>query len=106
MKQEKRQKKRKRTGYSKEQRRREGNCRGSNCEDLVSPRTATREAKKRRRVQRRIWTLNRSPHGNKTAREQRGREEWKAEWIRECVESKTSWKVGRSGVAQTSRTER
>jgi hypothetical protein len=29
-----------------------------------------------RRVQRRTWTVNRSPHGNKTARQQRGREQW------------------------------
>lgn len=33
--------------------------------------------KERGRVKRRKWTVNRSPHGNKTAREQRGREEWK-----------------------------
>lgn len=30
----------------------------------------------RKRKQERIWTLNRSPHGNKTAREQFGRQVW------------------------------
>ena len=45
----------------------------------VSERGASgrREKKQRVRVQRRKWTLNRSPHGNKTAREQFGRESWK-----------------------------
>lgn len=33
--------------------------------------------KERGRVKRRKWTVNRSPHGNKTAREQRAREQWK-----------------------------
>jgi ribosomal protein S10 len=28
------------------------------------------------RKKRRVWTLNRSPHGNKTAREQFGRDHW------------------------------
>lgn len=32
--------------------------------------------KGRKRKKQRIWTLNRSPHGNKTAREQFGREIW------------------------------
>lgn len=29
-----------------------------------------------RRKKQRVWTLNRSPHGNKTAREQFGRQVW------------------------------
>jgi hypothetical protein len=99
MKQEKREKRRKRTHFSKEQRRSTDHSVG--------------EAKNRRCVKRRTWTLNRSPHGNKTAREQRGREQWKAQWIRERgqkdgsirVQAKASWKVVRSGVAQTTRTE-
>jgi hypothetical protein len=32
--------------------------------------------KGRKRKQQRVWTLNRSPHGNKTAREQFGRQIW------------------------------
>jgi hypothetical protein len=32
--------------------------------------------KGRRRKKQRVWTLNRSPHGNKTAREQFGRQIW------------------------------
>jgi hypothetical protein len=109
MKQEKRKKRRKRAHYSKEQRRRDGTSIG----------LAMREVKKRRRVQRRMWTLNRSPHGNKTAREQRGREEWKAECMIVGVEptvqvqvhgvgyskEKTPWKVRRAGVAKTTRIE-
>ena len=32
--------------------------------------------KGRKRKKQRVWTLNRSPHGNKTAREQFGRQIW------------------------------
>ena len=35
-----------------------------------------RETSRYKKKSRRIWTLNRSPHGNKTAREQFGREAW------------------------------
>lgn len=35
-----------------------------------------RESTSRIQKQQRIWTLNRSPHGNKTAREQFGRQIW------------------------------
>ena len=34
------------------------------------------ENKGRKRKKQRVWTLNRSPHGNKTAREQFGRQIW------------------------------
>ena len=39
--------------------------------ELVVDEKMTRTRRKRRR-----WTVNRSPHGNKTAREQLGREQW------------------------------
>lgn len=44
-----------------------------------------RRKKERRMMKRRKWTLNRSPHGNKTAREQRGREEWKLSMQRQAL---------------------
>ena len=58
-----------RTHYSKEERQRVGAVLVEGLEG-VCLRGYTR-------VGRRKWTVNRSPHGNKTAREQRGREEWK-----------------------------
>ncbi len=40
-----------------------------------------------RRKKQRVWTLNRSPHGNKTAREQFGRQVWQRRVKRENKES-------------------
>lgn len=39
--------------------------------------SSTLISKGRKRTKYRRWTLNRSPHGNKTAREQFGRQTWK-----------------------------
>lgn len=58
--------------------------------------------KERGRVKRRKWTVNRSPHGNKTAREQRGRDEWKRSRTRKgrgAVERKER-RNGAEGVAR------
>jgi ribosomal protein S10 len=54
-----------------------------------------RESKKRmkassfQRKKQRMWTLNRSPHGNKTAREQFGRQVWQRR--RQRTEEKKGW---------------
>lgn len=74
---------RKRKGYSKEGLEREGKkvreVRGSG-EEKKRKRSRKKETRRRKKERRKEgtkkWTLNRSPHGNKTAREQRGREMW------------------------------
>jgi hypothetical protein len=91
----KRRKRRKREHHSKEQRRKESIRIGG-------------ERKKRRQVKRRVWTVNRSPHGNKTARDQRGREQWKGELRRNnprCTDGESSWKAKRGGTSKTKRRE-
>lgn len=43
----------------------------------------SRKGFKLKRKKQRVWTLNRSPHGNKTAREQFGRQVWQRRRDRE-----------------------
>ena len=72
-----------------------------------------RERKKggevRKREHRRKWTVNRSPHGNKTARDQRGREEWKVGRVvgrREGKEREKSLKERRNRKGYVTQTVR
>jgi hypothetical protein len=60
------------------------------------------------RKKRRVWTLNRSPHGNKTAREQFGRERWQRRVKREGEEGREQRRRvgGGSGGSGVKRKER
>jgi ribosomal protein S10 len=57
----------------------------------------------RRRKTQRVWTLNRSPHGNKTAREQFGRQRWQRK--REHVDPSVRTEVRRSEGGKVKRKE-
>jgi ribosomal protein S10 len=52
----------------------------------------------------RVWTLNRSPHGNKTAREQFGRQRWQR--TREGLEEARVKRVRREYQGNLKRKER
>ena len=58
----------------------------------------------RQRKKQRVWTLNRSPHGNKTAREQFGRQIWQRK--REKVGEEERKKVRKSEKGKVKRKER
>lgn len=58
----------------------------------------------RHRKKQRVWTLNRSPHGNKTAREQFGRQIWQRK--RENLDQSDRNKVRRSEQGKVGRKEK
>lgn len=58
----------------------------------------------RHRKKQRVWTLNRSPHGNKTAREQFGRQIWQRK--RENVDQGQRKKVRKSEEGKVKRKEK
>lgn len=58
----------------------------------------------RYRKKQRVWTLNRSPHGNKTAREQFGRQIWQRK--RENLDQEQRKAVRRSEHGKVSRKEK
>jgi hypothetical protein len=56
---------------------------------------------KREREHRRKWTVNRSPHGNKTARDQLGREEWKRSRSRKSGGEGLGSEAGEAGAKRS-----